>query len=139
MGLIAWTDDLSVGVAPLDAHHKTLINLLNELSLAIETGHEADVIGPVLGELVRYVFYHFGEEERLMQAAGFVDLPAHRQSHRAIAERVRAMESLYDAAPDQVIAEELRDFLSDWLLHHIRTEDRRYRPTLERAGLALGT
>jgi hypothetical protein len=84
----------------------------------------------VLGELIRYVYYHFGEEERMMEAAGYDDLAAHRQSHRIMAEHVRALEVTYDRDPSAVVAAELHAFLGDWLIHHIRSEDARYAPCL---------
>ncbi len=130
MSIIAWSDDLSVGVERLDAHHKRLIDLLNQLGTALEAGDTLHVTGMVLGELIRYVFYHFGEEERLMEAAGYEDLAAHRQAHRVMAEHVRALEKQYDSDPGTVAAQELHTFLADWLVHHIRSEDQRYTPVL---------
>lgn len=130
MSVIAWTDDLSVGIERLDEHHRRLINLVNQLGMAVGEQDAQQVTGLVLGELIRYVFYHFGEEERLMEAAGYEDLAAHRQSHRIMADHVRTLERNYDADPSQVVAAELYAFLADWLVHHIRSEDLRYIPAL---------
>lgn len=130
MSVITWTEELSVGIDRLDAHHQRLIDLVNQLGMAVQTDDASHVTGLVLGELIRYVFYHFGEEERLMEAAGYADLPAHRQSHRIMAEHVRTLEKNYDADPSRVVAAELYAFLADWLMHHIRSEDLRYIPAL---------
>lgn len=130
MSIIAWTEDMSVGVGNLDNHHKRLIDLVNQLGMAVSDGTVVEVTGMVLGELVRYVFYHFGEEERLMEAAGYDDLSAHRQSHRIMAEHVRQLERAYDGDPGGVAAAELYEFLADWLVHHIRCEDSRYKLAL---------
>lgn len=135
MSIIAWTEDMSVGVDNLDGHHKRLIDLVNQLGMAVDAGTALEVTGMVLGELVRYVFYHFGEEERLMAAAGYDDLSAHRQSHRIMADHVRQLERAYDRDPAGVAAAELHQFLADWLVHHIRSEDARYKPAL--AGLPV--
>jgi len=129
MPVIEWSDDLSVGVDVLDGHHKQLIHLMNRLYEVLRSNDEA-VVGQVLGELIRYTYYHFGEEERLMEVRGYPDLDAHRQSHKVIAEHVREMEAEYDSNPRSVIAAELFEFLSDWLIHHIRVEDSRYAPVL---------
>ncbi|MBC7951031.1 MAG: hemerythrin family protein [Rhodospirillaceae bacterium] len=130
MSVIAWTGELSVGVERLDEHHRRLINLLNQLGMAVAADDAQHVTGLVLGELIRYVFYHFGEEERLMEAAGYEDLAAHRQSHRIMADHVRTLERNYDTDPSRVVAAELYAFLADWLVHHIRSEDLRYIPSL---------
>lgn len=137
MAIVLWNQDMSVGIDHLDDHHRRLIELLNQLGAAVSAGNSRDVTGLVLGELIRYVYYHFGEEERLMEAAGYDDLAAHRQSHRIMAEHVRGLESAYDRDPSAVVAAELHGFLSDWLVHHIRSEDSRYVPCLSgRAGAA---
>lgn len=130
MKVVEWTDELSVGVASLDTHHQTLIDLLNQLHQVIRNNDTQQVVGEVLGELIRYTYYHFGEEERLLEQAGYDDLDAHRQSHRSIAERVRDMEAEWETDHRSVIAAELFEFLADWLIHHIRNEDMRYRSVL---------
>lgn len=130
MFVVTWNQDLSVGIDHLDNHHRRLIDLLNQLGAAVSAGNSREVTGLVLGELIRYVYYHFGEEERMMEAAGYDDLAAHRQSHRIMAEHVRALENTYDRDPSAVVAAELHAFLCDWLVHHIRSEDARYAPCL---------
>jgi len=128
--IVTWTSSLSVGIDHLDDHHRRLIELLNQLGGAVTLGDSRQVTGMVLGELIRYVFYHFGEEERLMEEAGYSDLDAHRQSHRIMADHVRSLEKAYDRDPSAVVAAELHTFLADWLVHHITAEDRRYAPVL---------
>lgn len=135
--IVTWTTALSVGVDHLDAHHRRLIELLNQLGGAVTLGDSRQVTGMVLGELIRYVFYHFGEEERLMEEAGYQDLEAHRQSHRIMADHVRNLEQAYDRDPSAVVAAELHAFLADWLVHHIRAEDSRYAPVLCRMAQAV--
>lgn len=130
MAFVEWTDDMSVGVDRLDQDHRTLIGLLNELHAVLSDDGTEGAVGHALGELIRYTYYHFGAEERLLEEAGYADLEAHRQSHRAMAERVRRMESDFHADPRAVVADELAAFLSDWLVHHIRSEDMRYAPAL---------
>lgn len=130
MPIIHWTEELSVGVARLDEHHRRLIDLINQLGAAIAAGDTQQATGAALGELIRYVYYHFGEEERLMEEAGYADLPTHRQHHRAMAEHVRGLEEMFDRDPGAVVTAELHGFLADWLMNHIRSEDLRYRPAL---------
>lgn len=130
MAVVTWSADMSVGVEALDKHHQRLIHLLNALHDVLRREDATAVVGETLGELIRYTYYHFGEEERLMEAAGYLDYHAHRQSHRVIAEHVRDMEAEFNANPRTVVAAELFEFLSDWLIHHIRTEDMRYRSAL---------
>lgn len=135
MSIIQWTEDMSVGVDRLDDHHRRLIELTNQLGAAIAAGDTEQVTGAVLGELVRYVYYHFGEEERLMEEAGYADLANHRQHHRAMAEHVRGLEQRFDSDPRAVMTADLHSFLGDWLINHIRSEDLRYKPALSTGAL----
>jgi hemerythrin len=130
MSIIQWTEEMSVGVPRLDDHHRRLIDLTNQLGTAIAAGDTQATTGAVLGELIRYVYYHFGEEERLMEAAGYAELASHRQHHKAMAEHVRDLEERYDRDPDAVMTQDLHSFLADWLINHIRSEDLRYRAAL---------
>ena len=130
MSIIQWTEDMSVGVTRLDEHHRRLIDLTNQLGAAVAAGDTERVTGKVLGELIRYVYYHFGEEERLMEEAGYADLAVHRQHHRAMAEHVRGLEERFDCDPGAVVTADLHSFLADWLVNHIRSEDLRYKPAL---------
>lgn len=130
MPVVEWTDDLSVGVAVLDEHHRRLIDLLNDVFDVLRTNPAQEVIERTLGELVRYTYYHFGVEEKLMDEAGYADCEAHRQSHRVIAEHVRELDRQYERDPRTVVAAEIFEFLSDWLIHHIRNEDQRYKAAL---------
>lgn len=130
MSIIQWTEELSVGVPRLDDHHRRLIELANQLGTAIAAGDTERTTGAVLGELIRYVYYHFGEEERLMEEAGYAELPAHRQHHKIMAEHVRGLEERFDRDPGAVLTAELQSYLADWLLNHIRSEDAQYRAAL---------
>lgn len=130
MSAIHWTEELSVGVPRLDDHHRRLIDLTNQLGSAIAAGDTVTTTGAVLGELIRYVYYHFGEEERLMEAAGYAELDTHRQHHKDMAVHVRDLEERFDRDPEGVITSDLHAYLADWLMNHIRSEDLRYRAAL---------
>ncbi|MGE5503082.1 MAG: bacteriohemerythrin [Actinomycetota bacterium] len=130
MPIIEWTPDLSVGVDVLDAHHQRLLTLLDEVYQVLRTPRPERTVGHVLDEMIAYTHYHFEEEERLLEAAGWPECETHRRSHAMLAEQVRAMMGDYAADPRGVLAAELFEFLSDWLIRHIRHEDMRYKDAL---------
>ncbi len=132
MALIEWTETLGVGNEVLDAHHRHLIELLNRLHGVIHAADASITVGQVLDDLVAYVGYHFTEEERMMEASGFPDLTAHQFSHAQLTKAVGEMICDYDGNPHFVMAAELFEFLSEWLLRHIRVEDMAYKPWLSR-------
>lgn len=128
MAVVEWTESLSVGQPVLDNHHRHLIALINRLHDVIRDANAVSAVGDVLGELIAYVGYHFAEEEGMMAAAGYPDLAAHRQSHAYLTGAVQEMKAEYDANPRLILAAELFEFLSEWLLRHIRVEDMAFRP-----------
>ncbi|HVI52048.1 MAG TPA: bacteriohemerythrin [Candidatus Sulfotelmatobacter sp.] len=130
MAVLGWTEDLSVGVAVLDGHHKRLFDLLDELYRAVQAGGSETAVGTVLDELVAYTEYHFQEEEKLLEQAGFPALEAHRKVHKALTGQVIRMRDDYKLDPRTVYAAELFQFLSGWLVNHIKVEDFAYKPTL---------
>ncbi len=132
MPIVEWTDELSVGVSSLDHDHQHLIGLLNQLHEVIRRKDAHAVIGAVLAELIAYTDHHFTAEETLMAEAGFPGLDAHRRTHDMLRRRVLDYQAEYLDDPHHVIAAELFDFLCDWLVHHIKTEDMEYRAALTR-------
>lgn len=125
---IVWQDSYSVGVPVLDVQHKALIALINKLS---EQGGTAGMMGYVFDELEVYVRTHFKTEEELMAAYAYPDLDAHRRQHRAFEHWLRAVRQTYDSGTHaDLIAESVNTFLRHWLINHILSADRAYKPLL---------
>ncbi|CAA7611715.1 conserved hypothetical protein [Candidatus Terasakiella magnetica] len=130
MAYLEWTENLSVGIPRMDAHHRRLIELINLLFDAMQ-GDASRVVETVLGNLLDYTRYHFAEEEKILAACGYPDLEEHRRTHRDMVGEVAAMESRTLTQPGSVSPSEMLDFLSRWLMQHIIGKDLRYRPYAE--------
>lgn len=129
MPAIAWTEEFSVGVESLDAQHRRLFDVVNELDEAIEKLRGQRAMTRVLRELVGYTQEHFAFEERLMAEAEYPDLADHQAKHRAIIQKIERFEYELNVEK-QRISREVRDFLQHWLLTHIAEEDKAYVPAL---------
>lgn len=125
MALIKWNDGLSVGVAQFDAHHRRLVDIMNELHDQMMNGRGQESLGSTLGELLRYAAYHFGEEERAMLANGFQGYAEHKSRHDAFIDKVRQFERDSVKAPLPLTID-LMDFLREWLTDHIMGTDKKY-------------
>lgn len=134
MSVIEWNESLSVGDLSMDLHHRHLIGMLQRLHRSIHAPDGTEAVGGVLADLVAYADFHFEEEEARMRAVAYPDLETHRLTHQRLAAQVIEMKRNYDANPHSILAEELFQFLSDWLIHHIQDEDMRYRPWMTAAG-----
>lgn len=127
---ITWKPSMSVGVKALDADHKALIGMINDLDQAITTNEALAVIVAIVHRLVDYTDYHFEREEGMMRACGYPGFEKHRLEHRAIERRIKDFRRTFD---DNVIGgadRRLMAFMLDWLRGHILKSDINYRPFL---------
>jgi hemerythrin-like metal-binding protein len=125
--LVEWSKDLEIGVAFVDADHKVLINLLNQVDECIHQLEETTVLGSVLNALVEYTDYHFLREEKMMELSGYTGLSTHKITHRMLSGQVRDIYEEFGVNPDSVDPTDVRDFLQSWLVDHIMGSDFAYR------------
>lgn len=131
MSLLEWTECMSVGVPELDADHKGLIKVINQLEASVKDPNRRDVVRQCLYALLRYAEIHFKREERVMAACDFPRVEHHKSEHQDFAERIRDLARRFDDEPDETVAtvsEQLLDFLKDWFHDHVLIEDMAYRP-----------
>lgn len=123
---LTWSAELCTGIAIIDAQHKTLVGIFNDLAAAQVRGIEAHVIEALFEELVAYTRDHFRTEAELMR-----DWPvkeAHRtmhlRAHQSFVDFLRRAQAFAQSNPADV-AVDLLAFLAQWLLHHIMGVDAR--------------
>ena len=88
--LIVWKPSFAIGIPVIDAEHKQLVELCNELYKAImsnKNSERKDVVRIALKECADYVRTHFANEEKLMQVCGYKDFEAHKRTHAEFAHR----------------------------------------------------
>lgn len=69
MGLV-WTNELSVGNAIIDAEHRNLISLVNEVKHGIKI-KDSHALPQAFKILEHWLYVHFANEEKIAQAVGF--------------------------------------------------------------------
>jgi hemerythrin-like metal-binding protein len=127
MAAIAWSEMMSVGVPVLDADHKTLVGLVNNLHRSIGDAEEYATLGSVLQALEDYAGYHFAREERVMEVCRYPSRETHGRMHHRLAHQVRELKERYDHDQTTVRAKDCLDFLHKWLFEHICSTDMDYR------------
>lgn len=125
--LVEWSKDIEIGVDFVDADHKVLINLLNQINDCVEQNEESTVVGSVLDALVEYTKFHFMREEKMLESCGYVDLAAHQQIHEDLSQQVLKIYADYQNDPWTVNPEDVLEFLKSWLVDHIMGHDFAYR------------
>ncbi len=120
-----WDPSLSVGIDIIDNQHQRIIAYLNELSIA-QTDKNQKRVSQVLVGLVDYTVIHFSFEEDLMSQAGYPISVAHKQVHKAFIARIKNYQSQHESGKD--ITRKLMSELRLWLNNHIKYEDKKYVP-----------
>ncbi len=134
MPLISWSDDMCVGVQAFDNHHTNLVNQINALNDAMRQGKGAEVLGPLLNNLLAYTKKHFDAEEQLLSRYNYPGYQAHKLEHKKLTDQVLAFQKEYEAG-NKMLSIELMNFLRDWLTHHIKETDMKYGPFLAQQGV----
>lgn len=129
-----WNSTYSVKVGAMDAQHKRLFQIIQELYNAMRSGHGKEVAADVLRRLLDYTVQHFTAEEKLMEQKGYPDLAAHQALHRALTDKVRAFKKDFEAGMAGITPELMR-FLQSWLTNHIQTVDQKYSEFLNSKGV----
>jgi hemerythrin len=133
-GYFEWLDSYSVGIPSIDADHKLLVSLVNDVVTAIEAHHGRDVMNDALIRLIEYTAHHFEREEEAMDACHFPGLEAHRALHDRLIRTVLRLLLRY--RNNELEPLELAEFLMDWLITHILEEDRKLGAHLRLHGAA---
>ena len=126
MSKIQWQEIYTVGIPSIDNQHKKFLGMINQLEDSITAGKEIvnDDIGKVLAQLVEYTQTHFADEERIQEDIQYSGRDRHKQLHKKLVEQVVSI--LMNLKKGRVInVYEMMNFLRDWLINHILTEDRK--------------
>ncbi len=132
---IVWRDEMSVDGGVIDADHKSLIALVNDVDV-VEPGPEMPArLMAILQRLSTYARTHFEREQRLQLATGFTFAQAHEARHRTLLRELDAMCAECEHGPPEQIEAfhaRLRDFLHNWLCDHIIKADLLMKPFVPR-------
>lgn len=127
MPFIQWNSSFSVGSPVLDADHRKLIDILNQIYDAWQANSTPVQLGVLFDELMDYTNGHFSREESKLAAQGYSDLVRHHAAHERLRELVLAFRSRHLAGQQtDKLTEDMAKFLKSWLLDHILEEDMRY-------------
>ena len=88
MAFIDWDDSFSVKVKEIDAQHKRLVDMLNELYDAMRQGKGKEVLGKIIGGLIEYTDVHFKTEEKYFDKFGYPETEAHKKEHSDFVQKV---------------------------------------------------
>lgn len=126
MAFMDWRAEFSVGVAIFDDEHRKLIALINQLHDAITTGASQNDLNAICDGLIEYTLMHFRHEEMYFDDWGYPDAAAHIANHAKLREEVFTYRQQIGEVDGANLADEMMEFLRQWLTIHIMVEDRAY-------------
>jgi hemerythrin-like metal-binding protein len=127
--MFEWNDIYCTGVHSVDAQHRNLFSIAEELYTAMSTGQGKATVSRTLDRLVQYTASHFAHEERLMRLHDYPDLVPHKAEHDKLTAEVLRFQSDFRLGKVTMTVQ-LLHFLKDWLQHHIKVSDLKYAPFL---------
>ena len=122
MAYFKWEDRYRIGHERVDQQHRRLFKLINELQQHADSGAGPEVAIEAINSLVDYAVAHFADEEELMQEIDFDGLIQHRWRHHSFVGKVADM-ALEWGQGRETSVDDILNFLKEWLLDHVLTED----------------
>ncbi|HEY2018415.1 MAG TPA: hemerythrin family protein [Bryobacteraceae bacterium] len=123
MPLFKWTKAHAVFVPEIDAQHRNLFQMADELHHAIIGGAEPSRTLELLRTLIAGAEEHFAYEERLMRSMQYSSYTWHKNQHDTVRKRINHFVPQIESG-DSEAAALLLEFLAGWLKDHTGLTDR---------------
>lgn len=122
--LAKWRPEYETGDDLVDEQHKSLFSIINSLNNAMLDGQGEVLVKKTLESLKDYTTVHFDTEEEFMLRHNYAGYQQHHIKHEALKNQVLKFEQENHHNLSQLTIE-VSHFLTDWLIHHIKDEDRK--------------
>jgi hemerythrin-like metal-binding protein len=123
MQWIPWENALTTGHAVLDADHKPLVDLFNQLAASVIQRKDKAVCVDLLDDIIQHAKTHFDFEEQLMAEHGYSKAESHAAEHaRLVRQAAKFMVKFEEGSPGSHI--DVIHFPEDWLTFHILGADK---------------
>lgn len=118
--VLAWKPEYNIGDAFIDGQHQQLFHIASQIIVA----EDRTEVSRGIIQLFRYTREHFSAEEQIMARRGYAGLPAHRELHEALIEKLSHVAALINQ-PGTENQDEVIRVMRDWVLNHILECDMR--------------
>lgn len=118
-----WTKAHAVYLPQVDAEHRNLFRMAEELHQAARTGTQSARVRELVRPFLAAIEEHFAHEERIMKAASCPDLGWHKLQHDTLRKRIGAFAADIEAGNTEAPMAML-EYLGRWLKDHLGLTDR---------------
>lgn len=122
---IAWDDSYTVHVDSIDAQHKKIMRLINDLNRISDFEDNGPQLQTALTNLCDYTREHFEYEESFLEIYHYPFFKSHREKHDGFLKTIE--QAKRDLSNGRVKNKrKMVDHLAFWLKNHIIKEDKQY-------------
>lgn len=118
-----WDTRYETGVPEVDAEHRRLVDLINEVFDSMGHGH-CNGIFKLLEQLQMYASNHFPLEVMYMQKTNYPKMDQHIWAHENFLKKLRKFHEQRDKDLTRLTIQ-VAVFLNEWLHTHLLDEDRK--------------
>lgn len=124
MSEFVWSNQLSIGVAPMDRDHQKIIEYMNALAVASERNTSFAELDAAFCKLSAFTRKHFSDEEKFLASINYDRIATHKAIH---AKLLAELDDHYQTfRGSRAVSESIFRFLTFWLKSHICGIDRKY-------------
>ncbi len=125
---LRWQEAYECGDEQIDAEHRELFRLANELiDASLQRPIDALAMSAALGELIAHVQQHFEHEEQTLEQLRYHDLTEHRRAHAGLIRRALQMKADVDNGRG-ALGDVVEFVAQDVIARHLLVVDRAFFP-----------
>ena len=131
--MVEITQSFKIDVEAIDADHRRLVEIINEITTVIDEGRAEECIH-LVPNFIEFSQRHFEREEALLNKHAYPLAEEHRKHHAGLNEKMRNVRALAERAADSKPAREaLRKELVFILMDDVINEDLAFKAFLIKA------
>jgi hemerythrin len=119
-----WQQEYETGHSLIDEQHQSLFEIVNTLHEAVINREDVDTLQRIMDGFARHTVDHFQQEEALMLMVHYPDYARHKQTHDLLLSKMSSLLQKLHAQHVEMTVD-ITQFISEWLTHHIKGEDRK--------------
>ncbi|HHB76829.1 MAG TPA: bacteriohemerythrin [Desulfobulbus sp.] len=122
-----WNKKYALGIAAIDAQHRQLFRLSDDLDAALQNGIRTEDLDALLLRLKQYAARHFTLEERQMADLNYAGLVEQQKKHEEFVHRFGDLhQQLTTDGLSAELANLLQQELSGWIRDHVTGMDQQF-------------
>ena len=121
--VLAWTDELAVGLPAVDAQHLGIIEAMQRLHGSVSDGRLWDVSRGLASEVIELFEEHFSAEENFMRSIRYPGVALHVRAHSSFFSDVSGLIYRIETCDPGVITD-IAQCARRWAFDHVLVMDR---------------